>query len=104
MTRLSRVGAAFAALVFSLVSGASASAQNWRSEAVVEASLQFDAPDRLERLPMQLGESAIYQRARLRPKDDADFVRAQYYWYCDVYSFSKKDAAEGEVALPEGVR
>ncbi|MCA8964302.1 MAG: hypothetical protein H6838_13060 [Planctomycetes bacterium] len=103
MTRLSRVGAAFAALVFSLVSGASASAQNWRSEAVVEASLQFDAPDRLERLPMQLGESAIYQRARLRPKDDADFVRAQYYWYCDVYSFSKKDAAEGEVALPEGV-
>ncbi|MBL9076803.1 MAG: hypothetical protein JNL08_04820 [Planctomycetes bacterium] len=90
-----------AALTFA----AALAAQQWRTEAVPDAGIEFDAPSRLERLPMQLGEAALYQRARLRPKDEADFVRAQYYWYCDVYVFSKKESADGgdDAALPEGV-
>ncbi len=83
-----------------------ASAQGWRDEDIADIGLQIDAPGRLERLPMQLGQNKLYHRARLRPKDDADFVRAQYYWYCDVYEFPKgepeKDAS-GEIKLPDGV-
>ena len=52
---------------------------------------------------MQLGSSAIYQRARLRPKDTADYVRAQYEWYCDVYTYSKKALKPEDVKLPAGV-
>ncbi len=77
-------------------------AQEWRSEKVHDCGIEFDAPSRLERLPMQLGEQGPYHRARLRPKDDADFVRAQYYWNCDIYSFSKKDPKEDK-DLPEGL-
>jgi len=78
-------------------------AQSWRPEAVAEAGIEFEAPNRLERLPMQLGDSALYHRARLRPKDDADFVRARYYWTCDVYVFNKKETADPDADLPEGV-
>ena len=77
-----------------------ARAQSWRTEKVPDAGIQFDAPDRLERLPMQLGESALYERAKLRPKDNQDFVRAQYYWYCDVYSFAKKELSGDDLGLP----
>ncbi len=85
------------------VAAALAPAQTWRTEAVVEAGIEFDAPSRLERLPMQLGESALYHRARLRPKDDADFVRAQYYWNCDVYVFAKQESADPTQDLPDGM-
>ncbi len=82
-----------------------APAQNWRTEALPSVGIEFTVPSRLERLPMQLGDNAIYQRARLRPKDDADFVRSQYYWYCDVYEFSKAEPKpeEAEAGLPDGV-
>jgi hypothetical protein len=89
--------------VAALFAAVPASAQAWRTEVVADAGIEFDAPSRLERLPMQLGESALYQRARLRPKDDADFVRAQYYWYCDVYVFSKKEQKGDDIELPAGV-
>ncbi len=92
-----------AALGATLFLAAMASAQSWRTEVVPDAGIEFEAPSRLERLPMQLGESGLYQRARLRPKDNADFVRAQYYWYCDVYVFSKKDSADPTADLPEGM-
>ena len=52
---------------------------------------------------MQLGTNAVYQRARLRPKDTQDYVRARYYWYCDVYSFAKKEQKAADIKLPEGV-
>jgi hypothetical protein len=79
-------------------------AQDWRVESLPSVGIAFDVPSRLERLPMQLGDDAIYHRARLRPKDDADFVRGQYYWYCDVYEFAKVAPKDGEdVALPDGV-
>ncbi len=77
--------------------------QQWRIEMVPDCGIQFSAPNRLERLPMKLGSSAVYQRARLRPKDTQDFVRSQYPWYCDVYSFSKADKKPEEVKLPEGI-
>ena len=83
-----------------------AAAQQWRTEVISNAGIEIDAPSRLERLPMQLGADALYERARLRPKDDQDFVRAQYYWNCDVYEFraAKKDAAGGaRPELPEGL-
>jgi hypothetical protein len=94
-----------APLVFVAASLASVAlpAQDWRTEQVADVRLEFDAPSRLERLPMQLGENGIYHRARLRPKDTADFVRAQYYWYCDVYEFSKKPKASDDLDLPEGL-
>jgi hypothetical protein len=50
---------------------------------------------------MQLGDEALYHRARLRPKDDKDYVRAQYAWHCDIYEFSKKDPKPDE--LPPGI-
>ena len=86
---------------FALASGAFA--QDWRPEKVHDVGIEFDMPSRLERLPMQLGEEALYHRARLRPKDDADFVRGEFYWYCDVYSFSKKEPKADDAALPEGL-
>lgn len=99
---MSRLPILFSTLATAALAGR-APAQSWRTEKVPEAGIQFDAPDRLERLPMQLGEGALYQRARLRPKDNQDFVRAQYYWYCDVYSFSKKEPTGDDIDLPEGV-
>ena len=80
----------FVALAIAL-SPAAAIAQEWRRESVIEAGIEIDAPSRLERLPMQLGEDSMYHRARLRPKDPADFIQAQYYWQCDVYEFSSSD-------------
>jgi hypothetical protein len=94
------VRVAAACLLAALVRG-----QDWRTESIPSLGLEFDAPSRLERLPMQLGENALYHRARLRPKDDADFVRGQFYWYCDVYEFSKAEAKPGAGGdgLPDGV-
>ncbi|MBX3462004.1 MAG: DUF1570 domain-containing protein [Planctomycetes bacterium] len=94
--RFSVLGAALALTV-------AVTAQNWRSEAVPEVGIEFEAPSRLERLPMQLGDTALYHRARLRPKDDADFVQGQYYWSCDVYVFGKQEAPSGGDELPPGV-
>ncbi|MBL8728846.1 MAG: hypothetical protein JNM25_10475 [Planctomycetes bacterium] len=91
---------ALGAFLFSWLAS-TAVGQAWRIEAVPEAGIEFDAPSRLERLPMQLGDASLYHRARLRPKDDADFVRAQYYWNCDVYVFSKKESADADADLPE---
>lgn len=76
-------------------------AQDWRTEQIADVGLEIDVPGRLERLPMQLGQEAIYHRARLRPKDDKDYVRGQYTWYCDLYEFSKKDPKPDE--LPAGL-
>lgn len=80
---------------------AKAAAQEWRVEQIVDAGIEMDAPGRLERLPMQLGEEAIYHRARLRPKDDKDYVRAQYAWNCDIFEFSKKEIKADD--LPSGI-
>lgn len=81
-----------------------AAAQDWRPEAITNVGIEIDAPSRLERLPMQLGDDALYKRARFRPKDHQDFVRAQYYWYCDVYEFTKAEPKDGEGGgLPEGI-
>ncbi|HEX5053501.1 MAG TPA: hypothetical protein VFZ65_17110 [Planctomycetota bacterium] len=77
-----------------------APAQSWRSEAIVEAGIEIEAPSRLERLPMQLGDSSLYQRARLRPKDRQDFVRSQYYWQCDVYEFTQKEPKGDDSDIP----
>jgi len=52
---------------------------------------------------MKLGSRAIYQRARLRPKDTQDYVRARYEWYCDVYSFAKGEQKAEDIELPEGI-
>jgi hypothetical protein len=100
MSAITRIASALGATLFL---GSFALAQTWRVEAVPEAGIEFDAPSRLERLPMQLGDSSLYQRARLRPKDTADFVRAQYYWYCDIYVFNKKESADADAELPEGL-
>jgi hypothetical protein len=86
-----------------MVIGAAASTAQYRVEKVPDCGIQFSAPNRLERLPMQLGTNAVYQRARLRPKDTQDYVRARYYWYCDVYSFAKKEQKASDIKLPEGV-
>ncbi|HIE72001.1 MAG TPA: hypothetical protein EYP98_18475, partial [Planctomycetes bacterium] len=75
----------------------------YRTEKVPDCGIQFTAPNRLERLPMKLGSRAIYQRARLRPKDTMDYVQARYEWYCDVYSFAKKEVKAEDVKLPEGI-
>lgn len=91
--------AVFAALSFVVA----AAAQDWRTEKVADCGLSFDAPNRLERLPMQLGQEAVYLRARLRPKDDADYIRARYAWDCDVLEFRKTAPKEGEIEVPEGV-
>ena len=91
------------ATVAVLLFAAVISAQEYRTEKVPDCGIQFDAPSRLERLPMQLGSSAIYQRARLRQKDTADYVRAQYEWYCDVYTYSKKALKPEDIKLPAGV-
>ena len=74
-------------------------AQNWRTEVVRECGIQFDAPSRLERLPMKLGSADRYRRARLRPKDVGDLIKGQYAWYCDVYCFPKK--ARGKQSFGE---
>jgi len=89
-----------AAAVLLMAVGATA---QYRTEKVPDCGIQFSAPNRLERLPMQLGQNAIYQRARLRPKDTQDYVRARYYWYCDVYSFAKTERKAEDIELPEGV-
>lgn len=88
-------------LLASLLALTALRAQDWRPEPIVGVGIEIDAPSRLERLPMQLGEDGLYHRARWRPKDNQDFVRAQYYWYCDVYEFAKKPK-EG-AGLPEGL-
>ncbi|MCK5945389.1 MAG: hypothetical protein KAI24_25590, partial [Planctomycetes bacterium] len=98
-TLLRLLPAALAAITLTV----SAAAQKWRTERVPDAGIQFTVSDRLERIPMQLGKGSLYQRARLRPKDDKDFVRAQYFWYCDVYSFAKGEPKGGDVEVPEGV-
>ncbi|MBL8755895.1 MAG: hypothetical protein JNK15_21550 [Planctomycetes bacterium] len=90
-------------VVLATMFGGFANAQDWRKESITSVGVEFDAPSRLERLPMQLGEEGIYHRARLRPKDDADYVRAQYTWYCDVYEFSSKKPTEGDDGLPDGI-
>jgi hypothetical protein len=78
-------------------------AQDWRTEKVADVGVAFDAPSRLERLPMKIGDEMLYQRARLRPKDDADYVRAQYYWTCDVLEFRKTPPKDDEIQVPEGL-
>ena len=96
-------GAVSQAFVIGLLA-ASANAQGWRTERVDDVLLQIDAPGRLERLPMRLGSDNLYKRARFRPKDTQDFVRAQYYWYCDIYEFREKVVeaeAEAEVDTTE---
>lgn len=80
-----------------------APAQKWRIEMVPDCGIQFSAPNRLERLPMKLGSSAVYKRARLQPKDIQDYVRGQYPWSCDVYTFAKKDVKPEDIKLPAGV-
>jgi hypothetical protein len=85
-----------------LMTAATTTAQ-YRTEKVPDCGIQFTAPNRLERLPMKLGSRAIYQRARLRPKDTMDYVQARYEWYCDVYSFAKKEVKAEDVKLPEGI-
>lgn len=82
-------------------------AQKWRTEQIREARLEIDAPGRLERLPMRLGENGIHHRARLMSKDRNDMIRAQWTWQADVYEFRKAGAGgkEGDgpdVDLPEG--
>jgi hypothetical protein len=81
-------------------------AQEWRKEAVVSAGIAIEAPSRLERLPMQLGDDALYHRARLRPKDRADLVRGEFVWDCDVYEFSAKPKANPQLPpdLPPEVK
>lgn len=80
-----------------------AAAQDWRDEAISSVGIEIEAPSRLERLPMQLGDDALYQRARFRPKDNQDFVRSQYYWYCDIYEFTTAEQKADDASLPEGV-
>ena len=63
--------------------------QNWRTEAVPEVGIEIKVPDRLERLPMKLGERATYQRARMRPNNINDYVRSRFEWTVDVYEFSE---------------
>lgn len=99
MTIRSAVALLFAVPLLALA----AAAQEWRREQIVDAGIEIDAPSRLERLPMQLGQDAVYQRARLRPKDDADFVRSQFYWTCDVLEFRKTPPKADEIKLPPGV-
>lgn len=94
---------AFSTVAAALLLVVSAAAQKWRTERVPEAGVQFNAPDRLERLPMKLGESDRYQRARLRPKDISDYVRAQYAWYCDVLQFPKTGEAASDLEPPAGI-
>lgn len=77
-------------------------AQEWRSEQLFDCGVEIDAPSRLERLPMQLGDDALYLRARFRPKDLNDYVRSQFFWQCDVLEFSAKPKAGDEVKVPEG--
>jgi hypothetical protein len=89
-----------AVVLMVLLSVSAPRAQEWRSEQIVDVGLELDAPGRLERLPMQLGESGPYQRARFRPNDRQDYVRSQYYWYCDVYEFSKKEPKGDDSDLP----
>jgi len=86
-----------------LLLATTAAAQKWRTEMVPDCGIQFSAPNRLERLPMKLGSSAVYQRARLQPKDAQDYVRGQYPWNCDVYSFSKKEQKAEDIKLPSGI-
>jgi hypothetical protein len=93
----------FLAIATLLFTTAISRAQEWRTEQILEVGIEIDAPGRLERLPMQLGAGAVYQRARFRPKDTQDFVRSQYYWYCDIYEFSKKKASADDIELPKGV-
>src|SRR5262249_45765236 len=80
-----------------------ARAQEWRTEPIVDAGIEIEAPGRLERLPLQLGASAVYERARLRPKDLQDCLRSQYYWYCDVFEFTKKAPTGDDPQLPKGL-
>jgi hypothetical protein len=86
-----------------VLSFAALPAQDWRREDITAVGLSIDAPSRLERLPMQLGEGAVYHRARFRPKDRQDFVRSQFYWNADVFEFTTKAPAEGDDGLPPGV-
>jgi hypothetical protein len=90
-TTWSRIAGSF--LLALGIAGGQLFAQEWRKEQISGAGVEIDAPGRLERLPMQLGDGAMYHVARFRPKDDKDFVRAQYYWYCDVYQFAKNPKA-----------
>ncbi|MCR9245838.1 MAG: hypothetical protein NXI31_12470 [bacterium] len=84
------------------VTSAPASAQ-WRTEQIREVQLEVDAPERLERLPMRLGERGVHHRARLMSKDRNDMIRARYTWQADVYEFSKKGKKKGkEIDLPDG--
>jgi hypothetical protein len=90
-------------LLFVLGCCVPALAQNdFRSEAIPEAGIEIAAPNRLERLPMQLGAESAFHLAKFRPKDNADYVRAEYPWYCDVLAWSKKEDGNGP-ALPEGL-
>lgn len=101
---MDRIVRLFSLLILVLGCGAAATAQNeFRPEQIPEAGIEITAPNRLERLPMKLGAESAFHLAKFRPKDNADFVRAQYYWYCDVYSWSKKKAEGDEPDLPEGM-
>lgn len=100
---ISRAGAVLGPVLQALAFGllvVSTPGQGWRTEKIDDVLLQIDAPGRLERLPQRLGAEELYKRARFRPKDHQDFVRARYYWYCDVYEFREKVAeAEAEVEV-----
>ncbi|HEX6812276.1 MAG TPA: hypothetical protein VF384_11680 [Planctomycetota bacterium] len=100
MNRLATAALRFMVLMLAVPA---ARAQQWRSEPIVDVGIEIDAPGRLERLPMQLGESGPYQRARFRPNDRQDYVRAQYSWYCDVYEFTRKELAGDDSDVPASV-
>jgi len=100
MNRISKTALA-PVLLFALT--AAARAQEWRPEQIADVGLEIEAPGRLERLPMQLGEEGPHHRARFRPKDTQDYVRAQWEWVCDIYEFSKKEDKGAEPAIPDGL-
>jgi hypothetical protein len=80
-----------------------AAAQDWRAEAIPSVGLEIEAPSRLERLPLRLGEDSLYERARFQPKDRQDYVRSQYPWMCEVYEFTAAEPKDPDDDLPPGL-
>ncbi len=77
-------------------------AQDYRFDEIADVGVKFKVYRKLERLPLKLGQSSKYQKARYEPGGAGDYIHGRYgafSWELNIYEFRKSEPvapAEGE--------
>jgi hypothetical protein len=71
-------------------------AQNYTWDEISDLGIRFQKFDKLERLPLKLGEAEKWHKARYEPPGEGDRIHGKmgsFPWHLNVYEFQKADAA-----------